>query len=42
MTAKEARIEVLKSRIRMAEGRGYGMNGVVRKWKRELRHLGVM
>ena len=42
MTAKEARIETLKTRVRTAEGKGFGTSGVVRKWKRELRHLGVI
>ena len=39
MTAKEARIEVLKTKIRTAEGKGYGTSGCVRKWQRELRKL---
>jgi len=42
MTQVEARIETLKTKIRTAEGKGLGTSGVVRKWKRELRKLGVV
>ena len=42
MTAKEARIEVLKGKLRIAGTKGYATNGVCRKWRRELRHLGVI
>lgn len=39
MTKIEARIEVLKSRIRTTEAKGFGNSGCVRKWNRELRKL---
>jgi hypothetical protein len=39
MTAKEARIATLETKIRVAESKGFGTSGCVTKWKRELRHL---
>ena len=39
MTMREARIEVLKTKITVAEGKGNGTSGCVRKWKREIRKL---
>lgn len=41
MTREQARVETLKSKISMAEAKGYGTSGVVRKWKRELRKFGI-
>ena len=41
MSAKEARIETLRSKIATAEAKGLGTSGCVRKWKRELRKLGA-
>ena len=39
MTKKDARIEELRKKIIVAEGKGNGTSGCVRKWKRELRKL---
>ena len=36
---KEVRIEILKSRLTKAENKGTSVNGVTRKWKREIRNL---
>jgi hypothetical protein len=40
MTKTEARKEVLKTKIKVAESKGLGTSGCVRKWQRELRKLG--
>lgn len=37
--SNEIRIKVLEGKIKRAEDRGYSTNGIVRKWKREIRNL---
>lgn len=33
------REQILKAKIAVSEGKGYGTSGCIRKWKRELRSL---
>ena len=37
--SNEVRAKVLETKIRLAEDKGNGSSGVVRRWKRELRNL---
>lgn len=41
MISNEVKVKTLKEKIKIAEGKGNGASGVVRKWKRQIRNLTI-
>ena len=41
MISNEVKVKILSNRVKVAEEKGNGTAGVVRKWKRQIRNLSV-